>query len=98
MTLLEEGCILSFLFKNPEIIDKETFLAFTYPYKYEDLQQTLDGLEESLDKFSLDFNELKTFDKAEIYINRENVIKSLEEMLLMGLGLMLTVNLSTKKI
>lgn len=53
-------------------------MAFTYPYKYEDLQQTLDGIEESFCKFTQDLNELKTFVKTEIYINRETVIKSLE--------------------
>jgi len=79
VTWCEDGCILSFLFKNPDRTDKETFLAFTYPYKYEDLQQTLDGIEESFCKFPLDFNDLKTFDKTEIYVNRETVIQSLEK-------------------
>jgi hypothetical protein len=78
VTVLEDGCILSFNFRNPKNTEKETYLAFTYPYKYEDLQQTLDDIELSFCEFPLNFTELKTRDSRELYFKRETVIKSLE--------------------
>ena len=66
------------MFKNPENTGKETFLAFTYPYKYEELQETLNVIEKSFSGRSGNFKHLQTKDKTDIYVHRETVIKSLE--------------------
>ena len=66
------------MFRNPANSDKDTFLAFTYPYTYEELQETLDVMEQTFCKYSINLKDFKFRDKSEIYVNRETVIKSLE--------------------
>eukprot|EP00092_Neocalanus_flemingeri_P026232 GFUD01028433.1.p1 GENE.GFUD01028433.1~~GFUD01028433.1.p1 ORF type:complete len:549 (+),score=113.91 GFUD01028433.1:26-1648(+) len=78
VTSVEDGCVLSFMFRNPKNTKKETFLALTYPYKFEELQETLDTIEESFNCHPRAFKQMQTEDKTDIYIHRETVIKSLE--------------------
>jgi len=77
ITVAEEGCILSFVFRNPQNTNEKTYLALTYPYQYEELQDSLGEMDERFNGSSRLLQQSGK-ENSHIYFHRETVIKSLE--------------------